>query len=65
MTRRTPKERRIPARDVRLGDRIVCADDIAREVDVLSPLGNDRFRFSFTDDRWIEYAPGKKATVLR
>lgn len=59
------KRKRIAPADVRLGDRIVCSDGETREVDV---LGYERsaqgiYRFMFTDDTWIQYDPGQRATV--
>ena len=61
MGKRTKK---VSAREVRLGDEILCSDHVAREVEVIDHMGNGRFRFMFTDDRWLEIEPGKKATVI-
>lgn len=57
--------KKIEPSEVRIGHRIVCSDGKTREVDVLHFMEDGRHRFWFTDDRWIEYSPGQKATVLR
>lgn len=54
----------IEPRDVRIGDKIVCQGRHLREVDVIEFMGGGRFRFIFTDDRWIEYQPGEHVTIV-
>lgn len=55
---------KVDPKDVRLGDRILCSDNVARDVQVIDHLGGGRFRFMFTDDRWLEIKKGRKATVV-
>jgi hypothetical protein len=57
----------VEPQEVRIGHRIVCSDGRVREVDVLdyTRRNQDIYRFTFTDDHWIEYGPGQKATVVR
>ena len=59
------KTKRIDPPEVRIGSRILCSDRRAREVDVIHFVGDGVYRFWFTDDRWIEFRPGHKATVVQ
>jgi hypothetical protein len=58
------KTHRIKPREVRLGDRILCSDHVARDVEIIDHLGEGRFRFHFTDEKWLEGEPGKRVTVV-
>ena len=49
--------------DVRIGDKIMCSDGWAREVDVIDRYAADTYRFMFTDNHWIEYKTNKKVTI--
>lgn len=57
------KTRRIDLKKVKLYDEIFCENNRFRSVEMIDHLGGGRFKFSFTDGRWAEYAPGKKAIV--
>lgn len=51
------------AKDIRLGDRIMCNDGVTRTVDVIDFYGPGVMRFMFTDDKWLEARAGQKLTL--
>lgn len=59
----TVKTTRVKPKHVRLGDRVLCGDYMARVVDVIDKR-HDGWRFSFTDGKWLHTDIGSKVTVV-
>lgn len=49
---------------VHIDNVILCSDGVARTVIIIDHRGGGTFRFVFSDDRWIEYKPGRKVTTV-